>query len=83
MVEIVDDGLPRLVLTIGDDGSGADLEALDGAQAGDGRLGIRGMRERAGIIGGALAIESTPGAGTTVTLTAPIEGGDGGPCPDM
>jgi signal transduction histidine kinase len=35
-------------------------------------LGLRGMRERAGLIKAQLAIESVPDEGTTVTLTAPL-----------
>ena len=34
--------------------------------------GIRGMRERALLVGGALDIESRPGAGTTVRLRVPL-----------
>lgn len=34
--------------------------------------GIRGMRERALLVGGALDIESRPGAGTTVRLWVPL-----------
>ena len=30
------------------------------------RLGLIGMRERVGLVGGTLEIESTPGCGTTV-----------------
>jgi signal transduction histidine kinase len=48
-----------------DDGRGFDVEAAlqDGSH---GRLGLRGMRERAELIGGALTVESSPGAGTAV-----------------
>ncbi|HEU5347327.1 MAG TPA: ATP-binding protein, partial [Ktedonobacterales bacterium] len=35
-------------------------------------LGLRGMRERAGLIKAQLGIESTPGEGTTITLTVPL-----------
>lgn len=34
--------------------------------------GLRGMRERAALIGGTLSIDSSPGEGTTVELHAPI-----------
>jgi two-component system sensor histidine kinase DegS len=34
--------------------------------------GIRGMRERAALIGGSLRIDSAPGEGTTVELQAPL-----------
>jgi two-component system, NarL family, sensor histidine kinase UhpB len=35
-------------------------------------LGLTGMRERAELIGGALEIASSPGAGTKVTLSVPL-----------
>jgi signal transduction histidine kinase len=54
----------RLTLTISDDGCGFEPDAVDA----DRHLGIRGMRERAEVIGGILEIESTPGRGTTVRL---------------
>jgi nitrate/nitrite-specific signal transduction histidine kinase len=36
------------------------------------------MRERAEVIGGALAIASTPGDGTRVTIKFPLLGGEEG-----
>jgi two-component system, NarL family, sensor histidine kinase UhpB len=52
-----------LQLELRDDGRGFDVgAAADGA-------GLRGMRERAVLIGAMLAVESSPGAGTTVRLT--------------
>jgi signal transduction histidine kinase len=53
-----------VTLAISDNGKGFD-------PAGDfpGHLGLRSMRERALAAGGVLAIESTPGAGTTVRVT--------------
>ncbi|MFJ8544760.1 HAMP domain-containing sensor histidine kinase [Streptomyces sp. NPDC093586] len=53
-----------VVLTITDDGRGIEA-ACEGA-------GIRGMRERALLIGAALDITSAPGAGTRIRLTAPV-----------
>lgn len=35
--------------------------------------GIRGMRERAVVVGGVLTVASSPGRGTRVSLTVPIE----------
>lgn len=54
----------RVELIVGDDGVGLD----QARPAGDGHLGVAGMRERAKLVGGELAIESTPGSGTTVRL---------------
>jgi two-component system sensor histidine kinase UhpB len=59
------DGDGRVSLTVHDDGRGFDL----GRQA-DGS-GLRGMRERAVLIGGSLEVESRPGRGTTVRLRLP------------
>jgi len=52
----------------GIDGAGAPLSEEDVRQ----RLGIRGMRERAMMIGGRLDISSQAGRGTTVRLTVPL-----------
>jgi len=48
-------------LRVRDDGIGFDHGAAGG-------FGMRGMRERVGQVGGTLAIRSTPGAGTTITV---------------
>lgn len=55
-------------LTIRDDGVGFDPE-----RSSDGRLhlGISGMRRRAEARGGSFDIESSPGDGTTITVTVP------------
>lgn len=74
----------EMTLAVADDGQGVDLEALDvsGADADD-RFGIRGMKERAALIGGQLEISSQAGRGTSVRLTVPVEGQGNGPCPDL
>ncbi|MCX3289837.1 sensor histidine kinase [Streptomyces sp. NEAU-H22] len=53
-----------VVLTVTDDGSGIGAPR-EGA-------GIRGMRERALLVGGSLEITPAPHAGTRVQLTAPV-----------
>ena len=73
--------------TVEDDGPGFDVrEALQrpapGSPAGPGvgrrlRLGLLGIRERAGLVGGTVEIESEPGKGTSVFLRIPL----GGPAP--
>jgi signal transduction histidine kinase len=50
-----------------DDGRGFDQAATD-----EGALGLIGMRERVGLVGGRLRIESSAGAGTTVAAEVPI-----------
>ena len=52
---------------IEDDGKGFDTNAT-----GDDTLGIVGMRERVGIVGGRLVIESAKGSGTTIAAEVPI-----------
>jgi two-component system, NarL family, sensor histidine kinase UhpB len=55
----------RTVLRVKDDGRGFMTVNSNGRN----RLGVSGMRERALLIGGSLAIFSTPGEGTTIELT--------------
>ncbi len=38
----------------------------------DGGLGLLGMQERVALLGGRLAIESRPGAGTTFVAEVPL-----------
>lgn len=54
-------------LRVRDDGAGFDPAAprTEG-------LGLRGMQERAGLVGGRVAVRSTPGKGTTVELVVPL-----------
>jgi signal transduction histidine kinase len=58
----------RLVVTVADDGVGFDPGA-PGVRSR--RLGLTSMEERARSLGGALAVVSRPGEGTTVTLEVP------------
>ncbi len=51
---------------IEDDGRGFDLQAVR-----DGALGLVGMRERVGLLGGRFAVESAPGRGTTILVELP------------
>ena len=65
----------QVLLTVEDDGSGFDPDVTP-----DGRhLGLRGMRERAGLLGGVLAVESSPG-GTRVQATVPLRVPGAEPC---
>lgn len=61
----------RIVATVADLGSGMPQRTAAGSI---GHFGLTGMRERAAAIGGRVAIDSKPGAGTTITITAPLEG---------
>ncbi len=65
MVELAaSDGGARLTVT--DDGIGAPPDARDGS-------GIRGMRERALMVGAALRVDPLPASGTQVVLDIPPE----------
>jgi signal transduction histidine kinase len=57
-------------LTVADDGVGFSPEGV-AAGSGGGQLGLVGMRERASLLAGRLAIASAPGRGTTVTASFP------------
>lgn len=57
-------------MRIADDGAG-----FDPARVPPGRFGLVGMTERARLLGGALRVESTPGAGTIVEVDVPLRPG--------
>lgn len=59
------DGEDLIVLTVRDDGRGMPEGAATSSH------GVRGMRERAMLVGAKLSIESRPGEGTTVQLSIP------------
>ena len=65
-----DDGHLRLV--VAHDGAGFDPQAARTS----GSLGLISMSERARFVGGRLAIESRPGAGTRVEVRVPIAAGE-------
>ena len=56
------------VVVVEDDGRGFEPEAVR-----DGALGFVGMRERVELVGGRLAVESSPGAGTTLVAEVPVQ----------
>jgi len=62
-------GKRRVRLVVADDGRGFAVDPDLHTYAG--RWGLLGMRERASLLGGALAIRSAPGEGTEVTLRLP------------
>ena len=64
----------HVLLIIEDDGVGFDPGGAAGA-AGQG-FGLLGMRERAGLIGATLQIESSVGAGTTIFVRMAVAASD-------
>jgi signal transduction histidine kinase len=56
-----------VALVIEDDGRGFDV-----AETRDGGFGLEGMRERVGLFGGSLQIESRAGAGATIVAEVPL-----------
>jgi signal transduction histidine kinase len=60
----------RVELRVSDDGAGFEAGSAAGPDAG--HLGLTVMRQRAADAGGHVAVDSSPGAGTTVTLTLPL-----------
>ncbi len=57
----------HLVITIRDDGQGFQLQGVERG------YGLRNMHDRARLLGGNLTINTAPGRGTTVILSAPLE----------
>lgn len=64
----------RLTLSVSDNGLGFATDQLSEREG----LGIAGMRERAGLAGGDLIINSQPGRGTEVRLVLPVRPMSGG-----
>ncbi|MEE8321405.1 MAG: PAS domain-containing sensor histidine kinase, partial [Gammaproteobacteria bacterium] len=61
----------QLVLTVKDNGTGIDEEKITSSSS----LGLIGMRERTGALGGKIMIEKAEEGGTRLTLTVPYGGG--------
>lgn len=70
MVE-VDITSVRVWAAVTDDGLGFDPTALPAG------TGLASMRERVALLGGVLEVRSAPGAGTTVRVEVPLDGGPG------
>ena len=60
---------PDVELTVTDTGAGFDPAASE-TSGGEG-FGMRSVRERVGLMGGRVAVESAPGQGTRITLRVP------------
>ena len=63
----------ELELQVGDDGRGFDVrDTIDRAAAGK-ALGLLGMQERVGALGGEFTLSSVPGKGTKIRARLPLE----------
>lgn len=56
-----------------DNGHGFDVTAVQNKPAGLGHIGLSAMRRRAEELGGEVIIESTPGSGTAVSVSMPLD----------
>ncbi len=63
----------NVVAEVEDDGQGFDVAALESDYASRGSLGMINLRERAILVKGKTVITSTPGQGTKVTVTVPVD----------
>lgn len=61
----------EVAVAVKDDGKGFDTEGHPGPR--EGHFGLQGMRERMKRLHGALTITSTPGQGTCISATMPVE----------
>ena len=64
----------QLQMKIVDDGRGFDPAEIEGHTCPDGGFGLMGMRERAASVDGRVQIVSSPGTGTTVEVSLPLNG---------
>ncbi len=67
----------RVSLDVVDDGAGFDPGQVPEAGSGDSGFGLAALRARVGQLGGELAVESAPGAGTAIAVTFPLDDGAG------
>lgn len=62
-----------LALTVEDDGRGLPTGITADTIERPGHMGIAGMRERIGALGGRVVVETPPGAGVRIGVTIPLE----------
>lgn len=64
----------RIVISVKDDGIGFDPDTIEESLTGKGGgFGLFNIRRRIIHLGGAFEVESSPGAGTCVTIGMPLE----------
>jgi signal transduction histidine kinase len=62
----------RLILQLSDDGCGFDADMLWITDDSGKGLGLRGIQERAGILGGTFDLQTAPEHGTIITIAVPL-----------
>ncbi|GAB3151119.1 sensor histidine kinase [Amycolatopsis stemonae] len=62
----------EVALDVVDDGAGFDPGSLPASDPGEGGFGLAAMRARTRALGGSLAVESVPGAGTSLAARLPL-----------
>lgn len=62
----------HLIIRVEDQGRGIDPTAMGDDQNGRHGFGLYSVRERLGLFGGRLEVESAPGKGTSMTITVPV-----------
>ena len=62
----------HVLVIVEDDGRGFEVEEVSFAPGSGRGLGLLGMRERVALVGGALNLDSSPGAGTTARARIPV-----------
>ncbi len=62
----------QVEITVSDDGPGFDPAKVSPVGQEGGGFGLFGMRERLGLIGGTMQVDSAPGKGSRFVLTAPL-----------
>jgi two-component system sensor histidine kinase DegS len=72
VVTVVEMSDSNITISVQDDGIGFQPRSLAEHPATASRLGLLGMQERARLLGGTLAIDSTPGRGTKVIVSVPV-----------
>jgi signal transduction histidine kinase len=63
----------EISIEIEDDGEGFDPSSLPPPAARERGLGLLGMRERVELFGGTIEIDSAPGRGTRIAVSAPVQ----------
>jgi PAS domain S-box-containing protein len=71
-VELIRDD-KYLKIVVSDQGAGFDLQILQSNGGQDAGFGLFSIRERLSLLGGRFEVDSAPGKGTTVSLTAPAK----------